>query len=330
MKAILVNSFAGQGKIMADWERRERDIRLAIGDVAARVEFTTEADHGAGIARRLAQDGVEEIVVVGGDGTLVQVFAGLMSPELESARKKVLVSLMPAGRGNDFFRATVGRHWSDVVSSMRWERALENLRLGEPRWVDLCEWSAGSARETWMNVASFGFPGLVVAKVVQGAAAGAKDGSWTYVLRSIESFGPYRPIEFAVSVDGKEVYSGPVFSGFVLNGHCNAGGVRWSNTANPFDGELEVLIQEPKSTLGNVQGAPRLAYAMTTGDWDGVTGTHRFRGKRVEVRRLSEAAHPVFEIDGEQTDAMRAGESAGLTFTVMPKAIRFRATPPSP
>lgn len=173
----------------------------------------------------------------------------------------------------------------------------------------------------FVNLASFGYPGLVVKRVNEHAGfLGRRMGKsgWAYVAQIVGGLAEYKPIRTEVRVDGEKVFDGPLFSGFVLNGYYNAGGMRWSDEARIDDGIFHVVLSEPRSPLSTVMSGSR----MLSGDWRNVKGVHRFHGKKIEVRSLEEKERgfPFFEIDGEQPE--KPG-TQGAIFEVLPGAIRI-------
>ena len=141
----------------------------------------------------------------------------------------------------------------------------------------------------------------------------------TYILQSGAALAQYKPLEMQVRVDGCEFYSGKVFSGFVLNGRYNAGGVDWAHATRIDDGVFHVVIQEPRNPVATALSAP----CMLSGDWSGVKGIHTTTGKRVEVSCVAKRLAPLFEIDGDQPEELVAAGEERTTLTVDAGAIRM-------
>ena len=109
---------------------------------------------------------------------------------------------------------------------------------------------------------------------------------WAYLVQIVTGLVEYKPIPTEVKVDGNVVFDGAMFSGFVLNGYYNAGGIRWSDEARIDDGILHVVLSEPRSPFATVMSGP----SMLSGDWRGVKGIHQLqhRAARVEIPRTRE------------------------------------------
>jgi diacylglycerol kinase family enzyme len=322
---ILVNPNARAGAVGQKWPDLQAHVLGALGEGEARIEFTTAEDHGAAAVRRALKDGAERIVVVGGDGTVSEAVQGFFEQGQLIAPEAIL-AVMPAGRGDDFFKVLAGGRCSSTEQA--WAQGLEVLRRGRPEPADLgrITWLAGDGAalpgmRAFINIASFGYPGLVVHRVASRAGALGRTrlgkSGWAYLVQIATGMAQYKPIETEIRVDGEKVFDGPLFSGFVLNGYYNAGGMRWSDEARIDDGIFNVVLSEPRNPVATALTGPR----MLSGNWRGVRGIHLFPGKRVEIRtrEAGERGFPLFEIDGEQPEP--AGVR-GAAIEVLPSVIR--------
>ena len=325
---ILVNPQAREGEVGRKWPDLERQVMGALGDGRAYVEFTTAVDYGAEKVREALRSGTERILVVGGDGTVSEAVQGFFEPAvagkpLTPISSDATLMIMPAGRGDDFFKAVVGRRCTSSADA--WKQGLQLLKHGRPERVDLgsVNWlPEGTAPRAFVNVASFGYPGLVVKRVhdhsgLWGRSRAGKS-AWAYLLQSAAGLLEYKPIPMEVRVDDETVFEGPLFSGFILNGYYNAGGVRWSNEARIDDGLFNVVVAEPRDALATLMSGP----SLLSGDWRNAKGVHLFKGTKVEVRAHDEGKRtfPLFDIDGDQPE--RPG-TQGAIFKMLGGAIRL-------
>jgi len=311
----------------------EARIREALGSADARFELTGGPGRAPELVRSALRAGVRRVLAVGGDGTLSEVVQGFFEQGRAVAPEAEL-GLIPLGRGNDFFRSLAGD--ARRPGEEAWETGLRLVREGEALPVDVgrVRFLAGTSGATepryFMNVASFGFPGLVVDRVVKRRGLLARTwvgrSSATYLYHSLAGMGEYAPLSLKVSLDGAVLRDGEVFSGFVLNGACNAGGVRWSDRARIDDGTLEVTVLEPRPLLATLRSVPKMA----SGRWAGTPGVHVGSGREVRVelrdaRAPARPAHSLFEIDGE---IVEPPGTWGAEFKVLPGAIRMRRPAP--
>jgi diacylglycerol kinase family enzyme len=295
---------------------------------------TTPADHGAGlVAKAIGQDRARLLIIFGGDGTVSEAAQGAMSVP-EPKRVGAEFALLPAGRGNDFFRSLIGR----VSSSDRLRAGLEILESGGPKPMDLAEVtylrseddSGGKKLEVaprvrvFVNVLSFGYGGLVVSRVKSragwvGKADFLKRSGLTYAAQTLAGLSEYRPVRVRVRVDGRSVFEGPVFSGFVLNGAYNGGGMCWSSEARIDDGLLTLHVGQPMglSTMARYSGR------MRTGEWAGVPGVTLAAGREIEIQDLEgpeKRTHPLTEVDGDLPESPGAN---WVKVKVLPGAWNF-------
>lgn len=323
---ILVNPQAREGKLGAQWAELEASVRGALGTDALTVAHTTPEDHGAVRVREALKGGIERVIVVGGDGTVSEAVNGFFE-QGRVIRPGAVLGVLPAGRGDDFFKMLVGRKRAKSAAEV-WSQGLEVLKSGRPKSLDVGQisWLSSTDKTVreFINVASFGFPGRVVQRVHghEGWLGNSRLGksAWTYLLHSAAALLEYKPMPLKVTVDGNVLYEGPVFSGFILNGQFNGGGMCWDREARIDDGLFHVVVMEPRNPVATLASGNR----MFTGDWAGVKGVHRAQGKEVEVLLQPGAPkpQPIFEFDGEQPERP---DARGARFKILENAIKIWA-----
>ena len=92
---------------------------------------TKYANHAIELGRELVEEkGCDQILVLGGDGTLSEVINGIMRADLTpEQRKKIQFGLMPRGTGNDF-----ARHWG---LNKDFKRSLDIFFQGNCKPIDV-------------------------------------------------------------------------------------------------------------------------------------------------------------------------------------------------
>lgn len=324
---ILINPKARHGRQVSssdDWEARKIELFDALGVSQAQVVFTTPEDHGEKTVKRALKRGVKRVVVIGGDGTLSEVIQGFfengkpISPE-------AIVMVMPGGRGDDFFKNLTPQSFYSGASA--WNLGLEVIKNGSPHPTDvgMIQWRGSKElpRRYFINIASFGFPGLVVNRVQSKKGFfGNKlfsSSAWTYGLQGLAALKEYKPLPVQVKVDDKEFYSGPLNSGFILNGRYNAGGLCWDPDAQIDDGLFHLVLLEPTSQWTNLKNGSKLLMK----DSRSLEGAYRISGKKIEVLFQSDSpkTHSYFEIDG---DCPEDSSTHGAVFEILPGAIQIQ------
>lgn len=311
---VLVNPNSRGGLLGERWPLLEPELREVLGPTEIQIFLSTPQDEGEQAVRQAILDGYRQIVVLGGDGTVSEAIQGFFEshahPDAEPLASEASLYVLPSGRGDDFFKSIGGSCFKR--SSEAWKRGLQILRCGVTRAVDV-GWvefeSGGSGRGScseqvsrfFINIASFGYPGLVVKRVFEIRSRlnqfWLRKSSWTYLVQSLLALKDYVPISVRVSLDGQCVWEGPLFSGFVLNGRYNGGGMCWSDTASLSDGNFNLLLFKNRGLLETLKTSPK----MWTGKWEGVPGVYVAQGREVEVELLEPRAltHPFCEVDGE-------------------------------
>ena len=151
---FVVNAQAGRGEGLAC----KRKIEEAFGDSLITVTAPEGRNSAFNLGRRAVQEGVDILVSVGGDGTHNLVINGLMAGIKEkglSFDNLPVIGLMGTGTGNNFTK--------NLGISSDFKEALEVIKNGHIRAVDLGLLTFKEEKKYFVNVLSFGFDGLVVA-----------------------------------------------------------------------------------------------------------------------------------------------------------------------
>jgi diacylglycerol kinase (ATP) len=266
--ALLTNPTAGHGR-----GARYRDAALArlresgfvVRNLAGR-----DADEAADLARGCVADGVEALVVCGGDGLVhlgVQAVAGTGVP----------LGLIPSGTGNDFARYLDLPRTDPVAAA---DRVIASRR----RTIDL----ARSGDRWFVTVLAAGFDAIVNERA---NTMTWPRGQMRYNLATLAELRTFRPIPYVLQLDGETVEHEAMLVA-VGNGPSFGGGLRITEGALLDDGLLDVVVITRMSKPKLVRSYPRLF----TGRIDGVAEyVHR------RVRSVTVAAPGIVSYaDGER------------------------------
>lgn len=274
-----------------------RESLLAAGHTVTEVR----GDDGPHARERLKlaiDDGLDCVVVVGGDGALNAILDLVAGSEL-------VLGLLPAGTGNDTARA-LGIPVRDARA------ALDVLLRGEVRTIDLAHVRGPDTPGTNIaTVVASGFDSLVNERA---NAMTWPRGNQRYNLAILAELRAFTPLSFTLDLDGDRLETEAMLVA-VGNGPSYGGGLRLCEGARIDDGLLDVCIIRPVSKAKLVRVFPRL-----------YRGTHitlpefeRYRVREVTVTSPGIVAYG----DGERLGPLP------LTTTVRPGALRVVA-PPSP
>ncbi|MGN9812206.1 diacylglycerol/lipid kinase family protein [Micromonospora sp. BQ11] len=152
---------------------RSRDVlvRALRSEVDLSVRYTRRRGHATVLAREAAEEGVDVVVTLGGDGTVNEVVNGLMTavpptmhPGATPAERLPALATVPGGSTNVFARALgLPREWPEGTSMI-----LEGMRLGRHRTIGL-----GRADDRYFTFcAGFGLDAAVIHRVEQARRRG--------------------------------------------------------------------------------------------------------------------------------------------------------------
>ena len=128
MLGIIINPKSGKKAFRAQRIYLWKLLRKRHMPFAYRV--TKFAGHATELARELVEKGYDEILILGGDGTLSEAINGIMRANLTAEqRAKIQVGLMPRGTGNDW-----GRYWN---LDKRFKESLRRFFEGEGHPIDI-------------------------------------------------------------------------------------------------------------------------------------------------------------------------------------------------
>jgi len=224
---FLLNPAAGRGTGRAHLDR----IRVLASKLGAGLCVSRKVSDLAEQARKAAEDGVERLLVAGGDGTMHYAVQGL-------AGTSCALGVIPLGSGNDL-AGTLG-----IPPDL--DVAVERAVKGEIRRIDLAR-----AGETFC----VGYAGVGFDSEVTRSANEMKilRGPLIYFYAVIHTLVTFVPPRMRVVYDGGE-FDGRAMFAVVNNLPRFGGGMRIAPEARIDDGLLDLVIVKeiPKSTLLSV------------------------------------------------------------------------------
>ncbi|MFM6849451.1 MAG: diacylglycerol/lipid kinase family protein [Terrabacter sp.] len=290
--ALIVNPTSGKGagrQLGAQTRRLLADAGHDVVDVSGNTYEQARSQALAAVA-----DGVDTVLVVGGDGMVhlgVNVCAG------SSTR----LAVVAAGTGNDFAR-NLGLPVRDAAA------AVSLLTGGCTREIDLGRVSHGVADERWFGgVLGAGFDAVVNARAQRMTWP---RGQMRYNLAVLRELPVFRPIPYAIELDGHRVETRAMLVA-VANTTSFGGGMRVCPDADVADGLFDVMIVHALSVVAFLRVFPKV--------YSGSHTTH----PAVEIRR---ARRVRLEASGIQSQA--DGESFAelpIDAEVVPGALRVVA-----
>lgn len=285
--ALLVSPYAGPG---AGHRLRTRvQDRLRAAGLGVRHLWPRGVDDVVPRARAAVAEGVDALVVVGGDGTVhlaLQAVAGTDVP----------IGVVPAGTGNDVARY-LDLPRDDV------DAAIDVVVRGRTSVLD----AARSGDRWFMTVLAAGFDAVVNERANQMTWP---RGQARYTLATLAELRTFQPLPYVLDLDGTRVHLDAMLVA-VGNGPSFGGGLRICEGADLHDGLLDVVIIRPLSRRELVRTYPKL-----------YRGTHTSHPQyeHHRVRRVTVAAPGVVGYaDGERLGVLP------LTVECVPDAVKVFA-----
>lgn len=254
---------------------------------------TRYAGHAIELGRELVELGYDEILILGGDGTLNEVINGIMTAQItDSQRKKIRFGIMPRGTGNDWGRFwNIGKDYKqatsiffngvtvgvDVGCITFYRNGIENKRY----FINSV--GSGVDAQTCENA--------MVLKHYLGSHR------VNYYLGLLVAFLRRRRVKVKLCADGQFVAEGVLLTMSIGNGPFSGGGIKQVPQANPVDGVLHGIFIS-SITLKNVLQGLWYLLRHRLADLPFVTS---FYGQLMEITTHD---HIKVEVDGILLDFM--------------------------
>lgn len=222
-----------------------------------------------------ASDGIDAILLVGGDGTSHEAL-----PAIDQV--KLPFSILPCGRGNDFARNT------GISLDMRNHPLMQADPAVYP--VDLPTVN----NKPYGSIACLGFDAVVNRLARDGR--GFFSGTPGYIICVMRALGSFKPFEVEIRING-DTWSGRVMIVAVANGPYYGGGMKIAPHADITDGILDVCVIEEVSKAELLKNFPKV-----------------FRGKHTtHPKVLMRTGQTVEVTSAESREIFADGEYIGTT-----------------
>ncbi len=206
------------GKERRSKEEWEQAAKVNFPDAAG--AFTQRAGHATELATQALQEGYDQILVAGGDGTINEVARALVGTN-------VTLGIIPKGSGNGLAR--------ELRMPLRYEAALLALQRAEPVACDVGEANG----EYFFNVAGVGIEAEIARQFAQYGKDGSR-GKWPYFKLGLKTALTYKPQTLDVQYNGKEEVLEPLTLVFA-NGTQYGSNFRIAPQASLTDGKFDMV-----------------------------------------------------------------------------------------
>jgi len=248
------------------------------------IVFTSYAGHATTLAKEAETDAV---VAVGGDGTVCEVARGLIGTE-------IVLGIIPCGSGNG-----LALH---LGISRDPNKAIRALLHGNSVKMDC----GIIDNDLFFCTAGLGLDAEVALRFASSSVRGLR----TYIYQSWNAWKSYKPDNYHIRIDGKEIVTQAFF---VTVGNAN----QWGNNAricpqaSVLDGQLDVVIVRP---FGLIE-IPRLVFKLFTGRAYTSRKVLMYRGCNISISRT--------QIGPAQYDGNPCMKGENIAINIVPKALNI-------
>jgi len=270
---VIVNPNAGFGPSLGNLASAVESA-WASTDASISYQISRDVDDGHKKAQQAVKDGVDAILVAGGDGMINTIGSNLIGTS-------VALGVLPAGSGNGF-----ARHFGIPLNP---EKAAVELVTAVPRKIDV---GFANGRPFFITC-SMAADGALVRTFEKMPVRGILP----YVFAAAYEFIDYKPTPFVTRLDDlpPETFEDPlVFT--VANLTQYGGGARIAPQAREDDGLLELVVIPKSNSAAALAGIGKLF----DGTFNTLPGVVTRRFKRLHVQRKGPA--PI-QVDGELVNA---------------------------
>ena len=302
---VVVNPHAGSKKCMRDWPKIQKHLEAAAFNM--HIVFSKRKHHAMQLTQELIdKEGFSKIIVVGGDGTLNEVVNGILKQK-RFKTSDISIGMITVGTGNDWARMY------EMPES--YKKQVKLIAKGYTFMQDIGQvqylYSQDSEKRYFVNIAGMGYDALVAQKTNMMKERG-KGGPIAYLINLISGLFQYKSLFLTIIADGKQVFSGKVFSMSIGICKYNGGGMMQLPKAIADDGLFDIMIIRKTNKYRIITNIKNLY----DGSFLNMPEVSYYNAKNVTI--TSKPSKRLYlETDGESL-----GHSP-LKFEIIPKAIRL-------
>ncbi len=283
------------------------------------VAHTDHRGHAIEIARDAAREGIDMVIVHGGDGTVNEVVNGILG-EAGPGGAAPALGVVPGGSANVFARA-LGISPDPIVATNQLVDLLSDYRRRKTwRRIGLMD-----CQERWcVFTAGMGVDGDVVAAVEAQRDKGRKVTASRYIRVAVREMlaSARKEPQLTLHLPDRAPVSGVHFA-FVSNSspwtYANNRAV-WTNPTTTFEGGIGVFAITSMNVWANLQLVRRMVSKRPR-----IEARHLIRDDDVAWVKVTSDTPVACQIDGDYLGPRRS-----MTFTAVPDALGVLAPPAKP
>ena len=216
----IINPISGTGSKKSIPELLGQAYSSADGDLF--LTYTKAAGHAEELARCAAEEGFEEVIAVGGDGTVNEVARALLGTN-------TALGIVPKGSGNGLARS--------LGIAMNSEEAIRQLSTGRRICIDSCTMDG----RPFFCTCGMGFD----AAVSHAFAEASSRGPVTYFRTMIEEYRGFQAENYHITLDGERSFDTEAFVLVAANATQYGNNAYIAPEADLADGFLDLALIRP-------------------------------------------------------------------------------------
>lgn len=251
-RCVIVNPASSGGATQKHWPAL-RD-KLQAADIAFDSVHTKQRRHATELARQALEQGYNQIIAVGGDGTVNEVVNGFFDGD-RPISSSAMLGIIDAGTGGDFVKNIGLANSLDAQIATIAEGKSKSIPLGHARFFD----ESGQLQERYFAViCAFGISGEINSYVNSSPKLKRYGSSAAFTFATLRCLVTYSNAAVSISLDGIPLYHGPVLVGAACTGPSTGGGMLMAPDADNFSDELDFVVAEDLSFYESLMLFPRI------------------------------------------------------------------------
>jgi len=305
---VIVNPRAWGNMTGKMWPDIEKKLHHAIGPV--KVAFTERAGHGTILANQALKEGYEQIIAVGGDGTINEVVNGFFEND-RPINPEAVFAIISTGTGRDFSRTLGWPFDIDQQIEHLSNTSVYPIDLGKLKFINF---KGEEDLRYFVNIASFGLSGATDRAVNQYVWLKQRSGKIAFFLGMLQALITYRNKKVRLKIDNQFDEVIDIKTVTVCNGKYFGSGMYISPNSEINDGWFDIVIIPGISTIELLMNVKKV--------YQGTHLTHPkiqiFKAQKVIALPAHTAGEVLLDMDGEVPGYLPA------TFEILPEAIYVR------
>lgn len=299
---VIINPSAGNGKAGKQWKNIETALKEA--NMGFQVHHSERALHCTELAKSLIENGVRQLIGVGGDGTNHEIINGLMQQTVVPTHE-ITYGFIPVGTGNDWVKT------HKIPRNIK--KAVEIIKAGKTAFQDigLAKFHVDNQpkHRYFVNVGGMAYDAFV-GRVSNNERKKITNALYYYLL-IFKCLFKYESSQARIILDGKEVANKHFYT--INIGLCkySGGGMQFVPQAEIADGQFAVSYVENISKLKVIFST----HYLYGGKIAKFKHAELFKAKHMKVEAVDDAP-TLLELDGEFV-----GETP-VEFEIIPKALK--------